>query len=138
MNAKLFEIVFERLAESQLSGEESNLVLAACQGDEALQSWLSEGLAPNLEGRVARVETGPGAYRQVTRVSFESPVLVQTLVLRVPPEVQQISADATGPVGTALRGHGFGYDGHEKLVEIQLEQVVTITEPLQIRITQTG
>ena len=64
MNAKLFEIVFERLAESQLSGEESNLVLAACQGDEALQSWLSEGLAPNLEGRVARVETGPGAYLQ--------------------------------------------------------------------------
>ena len=68
MNAKLFEIVFERLAESQLSGEESNLVLAACQGDEALQSWLSEGLAPNLEGRVARVETGPGAYLQAIQV----------------------------------------------------------------------
>jgi non-lysosomal glucosylceramidase len=83
-------------------------------------------------------ETEPGAYKQVTRVSFESPVSVQTLVLRVPHEVGRISVDATGPVGTALRGHGFGFDGNEKLVEIQLEQVVTITEPLQIRITQTG
>ena len=58
MNAKLFEIVFERLAESQLSGEESNLVLAACQGDEALQSWLSEGLALEVSEAERLFETG--------------------------------------------------------------------------------
>ena len=68
MNAKLFEIVFERLAESHLSGDESNLVLSACQGEEALQSWLVEGVAPHLEGRIGQLETGPGAYLQSIRV----------------------------------------------------------------------
>ena len=42
MNAKLFEIVFEQLAESQLSGEESNLVLSACQGTQALLAELRD------------------------------------------------------------------------------------------------
>ncbi len=68
MNAKLFEVLFERLAESQLSGDESNLVLSACQGEEALRSWLVEGVAPHLEGRIGQLKTGPGAYLQSIRV----------------------------------------------------------------------
>ena len=42
MNAKLFEIVFERLAESQPSGEESNLVLSACHGTQDLLAELRD------------------------------------------------------------------------------------------------
>ena len=64
MNAKLYDIVFERLAESQLSGNESNRVLSACQGEEALRSWLVDGVALHLEGRLGQLETGPGAYSQ--------------------------------------------------------------------------
>ena len=43
MNAKLFEIVQERLTVSQLSREESNLELAARHGDSALQRWPDQG-----------------------------------------------------------------------------------------------
>ena len=60
MNAKLLEIIFGRIAKSQLSGKESNLGMASCQGGPALQRWLAEGVAPTLEGRVARTETGSG------------------------------------------------------------------------------
>ena len=55
MNAKLFEIVLERLTESELSSEESNLVLAARQGDRALQRWPDQGSErPRWRGGIQR------------------------------------------------------------------------------------
>lgn len=84
MNAKFFEIVFERLAESQLPSEESNLVLAACQGEAALQDRLSHGTTPNLEGIVGQLEIGAGVYLQSLQVQgFRG--IGQNLELKIQP-----------------------------------------------------
>ena len=68
MQARLLEIVLERLTESDLSPDESNLVFAACQGEAALQNWLQEGQAPVLDGGTATVRAGSGVYLNSVRV----------------------------------------------------------------------
>ena len=84
MNAKLFEIVLERVTEIPLASEESNLVLAACQGDSALQRWLDDGEAPELNGRAGTVESGGGvSLNSISVQGFRD--IVQNLELKLQP-----------------------------------------------------
>ena len=78
-----------------------------------------------------------GRYRQAVRISFDSPVQVETLVLRVPEQVQEVRVRTAGPEGCTRHKHNFGYDGRERLVEIQFGKPITITEPLQVELVQT-
>jgi len=68
MHAKLLEIVLDRLTKSDLTPDESHLVLAACQGDAALQAWLDEGQAPELAAGAGSVRAGSGVYLNSVRV----------------------------------------------------------------------
>lgn len=68
MNAKLLEIVLNCLTDRPLKMKGSRPALAACQGDAALQTWLTESVAPTLEGKTGQLETGPGVYLQSTPV----------------------------------------------------------------------
>lgn len=68
MNAKLLEIVLDRLTESELVSDESNLVLAACQGDDSLQDWLNNSQAPDLAGAAGNIRSGSGVYLNSIRV----------------------------------------------------------------------
>lgn len=78
-----------------------------------------------------------GVYRQHINVSFDSPITINTLVLRVPREVMGVQIQTRGPEGCNRFTHRFGNDGREKLLEIQFESPLNIQEPLQVLLTQT-
>ncbi len=79
-----------------------------------------------------------GVYRQNVHVSFDSPVQIQTVILRVPGPVEEVAIKSEGPEGFGILAHNFGYHGHERLLELQLKQPVALTTPLLISIEQTA
>ena len=78
-----------------------------------------------------------GVYRQRVYVSFDSPVPVQTLVLRLPHEVKAVQIQTQGPEGCEHFEHNFGFDGEDHLLEVQFKTPLALKDPLQVLLTQT-
>jgi len=77
------------------------------------------------------------AYRQVVHLSFDSPVSLKTIVLRVPEEVEEVKVECESSDGDEEVHHIFGYDGAERLVEIIAKKPIMVGNLLKLRLTQT-
>ncbi len=77
-------------------------------------------------------------YRQQFNISFDSPITIHTLVLRVPREVENATIQMKGPEGCERFTYQFGFDGKERLLEIQFQQPISIRDPLYVLLTQTA
>ncbi|MDZ4859921.1 MAG: GH116 family glycosyl-hydrolase [Candidatus Hydrogenedentes bacterium] len=76
-------------------------------------------------------------YRQYVHLTFDSPVYLKTIVLRVPNEVEDISIVCESADGIEQVDHIFGYDGSERLVEIIPKKPILAGNLLKIAIAQT-
>lgn len=76
-------------------------------------------------------------YRQIVHLSFDSPVSLKTIVLRVPEEVEEVQIECESGDGEEEVHHIFGYDGAERLVEIIAKKPIMVGNLLKIRLTQT-
>lgn len=82
------------------------------------------------------VDEGP-PYRQRIRVAFDSPIRIKSMVVRIPPTVQNVLVDFVSPAGREQTEHVLGYDGDEHLVEIQPLQPVLINGPMTVVLQQS-
>ncbi len=73
-----------------------------------------------------------GPYVQRVRVSFDSPIRVKTVVLRIPPKVADVRVRFTSPAGPEETDHYLGYDGDDHLVEIVPKNPVLMNGPTTI------
>lgn len=76
-------------------------------------------------------------YRQEVRVAFDSPVPIQTIVLRVPREVEEVHVRCVSEEGPEQTEHIFGYDGDMRLVEILPKRPVVVQTGLTVGLRQT-
>ncbi|MFA6239719.1 MAG: GH116 family glycosyl hydrolase [Candidatus Hydrogenedentales bacterium] len=76
-------------------------------------------------------------YRQVVHLSFDSPIKLKTIVLRLPDEVEdvQIRCESTDKVEDV--DHVIGVDGKERLLEIITKEPIMVGNLLKITLTQT-
>lgn len=77
------------------------------------------------------------AYLQQVQISFDSPITIKTIVLRIPKGVEDVEVTLSNNGAKEDTEHLFGYDGSERLVEIILERPITISEPIVIALRQT-
>ncbi len=104
---------------------------------EGVQTLQSPIFTPVAMGSLKFQETFEhGRYRQALQVSFDSPVRIQTLIVRVPEHVEAVDLRMQGPDGCEGPTHVLGYAGRERLVEIQFAQTVTLTEPLLLALSE--
>lgn len=121
-------------------------VLNVAQGELWLRPHLPRGVhmldaplfTPMCFGRM-KFEEGviDEEYQQLARVSFDSPIQIQIMVLRVPVAVEEVSVTATGPEGCTDLSHDLGFEDDERLLAIEFAHPLTLTEPLEIRLKQT-
>lgn len=76
-------------------------------------------------------------YRQFVQLTFDSPISIKTLVLRVPDEVEDVVVECESENGAENVDHIFGYDGSERLIEIMAKKPVMIGSMLKVSLTQT-
>ncbi|MBN2307583.1 MAG: hypothetical protein JXR94_01350 [Candidatus Hydrogenedentes bacterium] len=76
-------------------------------------------------------------YQQRVEISFDSPIGLKTIVLRVPDAVAQVQVHCVSSEGVERTKHLFGRDGPDRLLEILPERPITVSSPLVITVTQT-
>jgi len=81
-----------------------------------------------------REQPGP-PYSQRVRVSFDSPVPVRVVVLRIPRDAPEVEVSVQNDGAAEATDHVIGYDGEEKLVEVLLKSPITVREGLDVRVT---
>ncbi|MBX7254999.1 MAG: hypothetical protein K1Y02_01465 [Candidatus Hydrogenedentes bacterium] len=76
-------------------------------------------------------------YRQVVHLSFDSPIKLNTIVLRLPDEVEdvQIKCESTDKIEEVE--HVIGADGKERLIEIIAKEPIMVGNLLKLTLTQT-
>ena len=76
-------------------------------------------------------------YRQFVQLTFDSPIYLKTLVLRVPTEVEDVTVECESETGAEDVDHIFGFDGSERLIEIMTKNPIMIGGMLKISLAQT-
>lgn len=91
---------------------------------------------PITLGRLKFDEEVSKAYVQRVRVSFDSPVRLRRLVLRIPEEVTEVHVRCTGEDGEVKINHELGTDGYQEILEIRTEEPLTISSGISLTVTQ--
>ena len=76
-------------------------------------------------------------YRQFVQLTFDSPIYLKTLVLRIPAEVEDVTVECESENGMEHVDHIFGYDGSERLIEIITKKPIMIGGMLKVSLAQT-
>ena len=76
-------------------------------------------------------------YRQFVQLTFDSPIYLKTLVLRVPAEVEDVTVTCESENGIEDVDHIFGFDGSERLIEIMAKKPIMIGSMLKVSLAQT-
>jgi uncharacterized protein (DUF608 family) len=79
------------------------------------------------------MDTEGNTYKQQLIVTFDSPVHVETIVLRVPTRVKNVGAKVVTEDGTVSAKHFIGSDGSQRLVEINFDTPILVNQ--QTRVT---
>lgn len=76
-------------------------------------------------------------YRQYVHLTFDSPISLKTIVLRVPTEVEDVTVHCESEDGAETVDHIFGYDGNERLIEILPKKPIMVGNLLKLALVQT-
>jgi uncharacterized protein (DUF608 family) len=91
---------------------------------------------PLCFGWVKYREDDEKGYRQTIHISFDSPIALKTIVLRVPEEVEDVQVRCESNEGTEEVEHIFGYDGRERLMEIMPKRPIMVGNLLRLSLRQ--
>jgi len=92
---------------------------------------------PVCFGWVRFLEEDEKGYRQIVHLSFDSPIALKTIVLRVPEEVEDVQITCESNEGIEHVDHIFGYDGRERLMEIMPKRPILVGNLLKLSVRQT-
>lgn len=96
-------------------------------------------VTPVCFGWMAYQESAPnGRYRQRLQLSFDGPIQIRTLLLRVPDALEEVEVEAEGPVGCRINEWNLGTDGTDSLVEVCFRDAMSLTTPLTVTVRQTS
>ncbi|HRK36473.1 MAG TPA: GH116 family glycosyl hydrolase, partial [Candidatus Hydrogenedentes bacterium] len=77
------------------------------------------------------------SYRQYVHLTFDSPIYLKTIVLRVPSGVEDVNIVCESGDGMEEVEHIFGFDGSERLIEIMPKKPILAGNLLKIALAQT-
>jgi uncharacterized protein (DUF608 family) len=93
-------------------------------------------MTPLCLGTMRFKETPGTRYMQELDISFESPLSVQTFVLRVPSGIDHVEVKLQSNVGPENVTHVIGYQGTRHLLQISTRNPILVQAPISIRVTQ--
>jgi non-lysosomal glucosylceramidase len=94
-------------------------------------------LTPACFGWLRYREFTHDRYRQKVEISFDGPIRLRKIILRIPQQVTGVEVECVTTEGPELTGHTFGKDGPERLVEIVPHEPVMVGSGLTLTLTQT-
>lgn len=83
-------------------------------------------------------EDDENGYQQVVHLSFDGPIQLRTIVLRVPEGVEAVQILCESEDGVEQVDYIFGYDGKERLVEILSKAPIKVGNLLKLSLRQTA
>jgi uncharacterized protein (DUF608 family) len=93
-------------------------------------------LSPVSFGWLNFWEEEAGGYSQRLEISFDSPVSVRTLVLRIPPNASEVVVKCLGPDGLVTVDHDTKLEGNRRTLRIRPRVELTIQETITIEVKE--